>query len=352
MNTTKRLILGLPLLSLPLFAFTWSGDDVTFEPGEGLTVSKELSFETTFYLDDLTMSVDGQEMPAEAMGGAMEEGILVNATIGVTDEYVKIAEGRALTLLRTFDELTLEAGPESEAENVDEFSELEDATVQFQWDEDEGEYITSYHGDEEGDEELLENLDIDMDLLALLPDDEVAVDDTWEIKGEGLESIFFPGGMPGITTPDEEGAEEMAALFKEELEAQFEEAFDDFVIRCKYVGSREEDEIEVGEITFDYEGQASIDLSELIQAAIDLQAGEMGVEADVVATIDLEFEGEGTLLWNLAAGHVASFDMKGDITVLADVEADIDAMGESHSMVMSAEVSGEAAWEMVAGGDE
>lgn len=352
MNTTKRLILGLPLLSLPLFAFTWSGDEVSFKPGEGLTVSKELSFETTFYLDDLTMSVDGQEMPPEALGGAMEEGILVNATIGVTDEYVKVAEGRALTLLRTFDELTLEAGPESEAENVDEFAELEDSTVLFKWDEDEGEYLKSYAGDEEGDEELLENLDIDMDLLALLPDDEVAVDDTWEIKGEGLESIFFPGGMPGITTPDEEGAEEMAALFKEELEAQFEEAFDDFVIRCKYVGSREEDEVEVGEIAFSYEGKASIDLSEMIQAAIDLQAGEMGVEADVVATVDLEFEGEGTMLWNLAAGHVAGFDMKGDITVLADVEADIDAMGESHSMVMSAEVSGEAAWEMTAGADE
>jgi hypothetical protein len=84
----------------------------------------------------------------------------------------------------------------------------------------------------------------------------------------------------------------------------------------------------------------------LIQSAIDLQAGEMGVEADITATVGFEFEGEGTLLWNLRAGHVFGFEMSGDITLSVDVEGDIDAMGESHSIEMSAEASGEASWSL------
>jgi hypothetical protein len=342
MNTKQILTASLPLLTLPLFAFALKGDQVAFAPGDGTSVSKALTFESTFYIDDIVMSMDGEELPAEMMGEAMDEGLLISAAISVTDEYVKTAEGKVLTLLRTYDELSLEAGPESEAETVDEFGELEDSTVEFKWDEEEDEFLKSYH-ESEGDEDLLENLDIDMDFLRLLPDDEVAVGDTWEVDGERLETIFMPGGMPA-GSPDEEGSEEMAELFKEEMEAQFEEAFDEFVINCKYVGSREEDGVTFGEIAFKFDGEASIDLSELIQSAIDMQGAEMGIEADVVATIDLEFEGEGILLWNLDAGHVASFEMKGDITVLADVEADVEVMGESHSMVMSAEVSGEAEW--------
>lgn len=345
MNLTKSLPVLLPLAALPLLAFTSRGDRVSFQPGEGVSTTKELTFSTTFYLDDMSVTMDGQELPAEMMGAAMEEGLLIDASITVTDEYVASKEGRMLTLLRSFDELTLEAGPESQAEIVDEFAELEDSTVSFKWDAEAEEYVKTFH-ESEGDEDLLENLDPDMDFTALLPDGEVSEGDTWEASGERLGAIFFPGGVPANPGSDEEDAEEMAELFREELEGQLTEAFEDFVITCTYTGSREEGDITVGVIEFKFEGETSLDLSDLIQEAIDMQAGDAGVEADISATIGFEFEGEGTLLWNLRAGHVYGFSMSGDITLSADVEGDVDAMGESHSMEMSAEVSGEASWEL------
>lgn len=350
MNFTKSLPVVLPLAALPLLAFATRGDKVSFQPEEGATASKELNFQTTFYVDDLTMVVDGNEMPSEMMGGAMDEGILINATIGVTDEYVATKDGKQHTLLRTYDELTLEAGPESEAEVVDEFAELEDSTVSFKWDSDSEEYKKAFH-ESEGEEDLLENLDVDMDFLVLLPDDEVAEGDTWEASGEQLGTVFFPGGMPANPGSEEEDAEEMAELFREEMEGQLTDAFGEFTIECTYTGSREMDGVTVGAIKFEFEGESSLDLSDLMQSVIDLQAGDQGVEADVSATMSMEFEGKGTMLWNLKAGHVHSFEMNGDVTLFADLEGDIDVMGESHSMELSAEISGEANWEMAATGD-
>lgn len=351
MNVTKSFSIILPLATLPLLAFALRADKVSFQPAEGATATKELNFSTTFYMDDLTMIVDGNEMPSEMMGGAMDEGILINATIGVTDEYVETRNGKQATLLRTYDELTLEAGPESEAEIVDEFAELEDTTVSFKWDSDSEEYVKSFH-ESDGEEDLLENLDVDMDFLALLPDDEVSEGDSWEASGEQLATVFFPGGMPANPQSEEEGAEEMAELVREEMEGQLTEAFGEFTIECTYSGSKEMDGVTVGEIKFDFDGETSIDLSDLIASVIDLQAGDQGIEADVSATISLEFEGKGTMLWNMRAGHIHSFEMAGDITMFADVDGEIDAMGESHSMELSAEISGEATWEMDATGDD
>lgn len=346
MKTQTTLSLALPLLALPLLAFTGRADKVNFQPSEGATVSKELSLSATFYLDDMRMIVDGNEMPAEMMGGAMEEGLMVEMTIGVTDEYVKSEENKMLELLRSYDELSMEAGPESQAENVDEFGELEDSTISFKWDADAGEYVKSF-ADGEGEEDLLENLEADMDFMALLPTGEVSEGDTWEAKGKDLGGIFLPGGVPGSGSMDDADAEEFEELFKEEMEAQLGTAFEEFSIQCTYMGTKEEDETAVGVIEFKFEGDMEIDLADMIQQVIELQAGEMDFSADIAAMVAAEFEGEGLLLWDMKGGHMHSFEMSGDLMVTADIEGDIDAMGEAHSVEMAVEASGELSYEMV-----
>ncbi|MFT7667835.1 MAG: hypothetical protein ACI8X5_000520 [Planctomycetota bacterium] len=353
MNITKTLSVALPLIVLPLLAFASREDKVSFSPAEGATVSKELSLEATFYVDDLNVVVDGQELPAEMLGAAMEEGMMVTALVGVTDDYVKTREGRQSVLHRTYDELTLEAGPESEPESVDDFAELEDSTVAFVWDGEADEYIKSFH-ESEGNEDVLENLEVDMDFLALLPDGEVSEGDTWEVSGDDLGNIFFPGGMPAdLGGGEDENAEEITELVEEAMEEQMAEAFGDFAITCTYAGSRDEDGVNVGVITFKFESEASLDLSDVIQSVIDLQAGEQGLEVSLTATIGLEMEGEGTLLWNLRGSHVQGFEMSTDVTTFMDMEGEMDMAGQSHSMELSAEISGEAAWELVVkGGDD
>ncbi len=353
MNVKTSLLCSIPVLALPLVAFSLRADEVSFHPAAGVAVSKELTVSSTFYVDDISAAMDGSELPPQMMEAAMEEGIMFEALIEVTDEYVSTQDGKLLTLLRTFDNLALEAGPESGAESVDEFGELEDSTVHFQWDEESGEYVKSFH-EGDGEEDLLEGLLADMDLLALLPDGEVSEGDTWEATGEGLATVFLPGGIPAASTDEDDESAELNDLFEEEIEAQFEEAFEGFAVSCTYAGTREEGDLNLGVIEYKFEGTAAIDLSDLLQAAIDMQGEQMGgLEADIMASIDMEFEGEGTLLWNLEAGHISSFEMNGELTLIVDIEADIEANGESHSGELSAEISSEMAWAMTAeGGSE
>jgi hypothetical protein len=336
----------LPLLALPLLAFSGREDKVSFQPAAGARVSKELSLTATFYLDDLRMIVDGNELPQEMMGQAMEEGLLVDMTVGVTDEYAKTGEGRPLQLMRTYDVLSMEAGPESEAEGVEDFAEMEDMTVSFTWDEESGEYLKAFVGDEEGDLSLLENLEVDMDFLALLPVGEVSEGDTWEAKGEAIGAVFVPGGMPGGGDMDEADMEEFQSLIESTIEEQLTDAFDDFAIQCTYKGTRDEDGVAVGVIEFRFEGDMEMDLSDMIQEVISMQAAEADISATVSALVTGEFEGEGLLLWNMKAGHMHGFEMEGDVMISIDVDGDVDAMGESHSMEMALEASGELAYDM------
>lgn len=344
MKTLSRLLAASPLLALPLLAFVPRGDEVGFHPADGTSLSKKLELSATFYVDDISASMAGQELPPEAMGQIMDQGLLFEAVVGVTDEYVSTKGGKVQQLLRTFDDLSLEAGPESEAENVDEFAKLEDSTIEFRWDEESGEYKKSYH-ESEGDDALLENLDVNMDLTALLPKGEVGEGDSWEVKGKNLATVFLPGGLPASPGDDAgDEAEEMSELFKEEIGAQLEEAFTEFAVVCTYKGTREDGDKKLGVIELEFKGEGALDLSDLIQSAIDLQGGDMGVEADVTASVDLTLEGKGTLLWDLAAGYVNHYEMEGDLVVNVDVEAQIDAQGQSFEGALSAEVSGDLKW--------
>jgi hypothetical protein len=336
----------LPLLALPLLAFSGREDKVSFQPSAGARVSKELGLTATFYLDDMRMVIDGNEMPQEMMGQAMEQGLLIDMTVGCTDEYAKSDENKPLQLMRTYDVLAMEAGPESEAESVDDFAEMEDMTVSFTWDEESGEYLKAFVGDEEGDLALLENLEVDMDFLALLPTGEVSEGDTWEAKGDAVGAVFIPGGMPGGGDMDEADMEEFQSLIEETVESQLTEAFDEFAIQCTYKGVRDEDGVAVGVIEFRFEGDMEMDLSDMLQEVISMQAGEADISATVSAVVMGEFEGEGLLLWNMKAGHMHGFEMEGDVMITVDVEGDVDAMGESHSMELSMEASGELDYEM------
>lgn len=337
-------------LALPLLvAFGARGEKLAFAPEEGSSLDKELSMEVSFYVEDLTMIVDGQDMGGMMMG-EMDEALSFNALIKVTDEFVKSANGKPLELLRTYNELSAEGGTESEREPADGFDSLEDSTVLFKWNEEDGVYNKSYH-ESEGEEELLENLEADMDLLELLPDGEVAEGDTWEMDGSKALSLFAPGGFPGGSGDDDS---EVMEIVSQELESQFSEAFEDFTIECTYKGLKVDGEASYGEIAFEFEGEGAIDLSELLMQMIDLQAegAEIEIDADITAGLDLSFKGSGSLLWDQKTGHLHSYEMSSEMTLLADVVAAIDVMGQSQEIEASAELSGTGAWSMTTGSGE
>ena len=52
-------------LSVPLLlALHPRGDELSFSPEDGSTLSKELELDMTFNLEDISMTVNGQEMPS------------------------------------------------------------------------------------------------------------------------------------------------------------------------------------------------------------------------------------------------------------------------------------------------
>lgn len=330
------------ILALPLaLAASTPSDEVAFAPAANSTVGKELKVELELQMDDVSFSVNGEDIPPEALGPIHGQKVLAHILIGVTEKYVASKDGQPIDLLRTFDELSMKAeiGDETE-DGSEEAAEFEGRTVRFVWDEDKKEYTKSWH-ESEGDDDKLEGLLDDMDLRVLLPSKKVAEGDTWDVPAEGLAALFMPGGLVG--GGDESADEEAFAAFEEELRGQVEEFVKEFKVHCTYGGTREDDGVRVAEIRFTFEGAPKLDLGPLVERI----AQESGApQADIVASLGGDLKGDGTLLWNQGASRAHAFDMSSQIGLSADLEAQAEEQGQSFRVVVSARASGKATWEM------
>ena len=338
---TRHLVLSALLASPLLLALDLRRDAITFNPEAGSSVDKELSLTGAMYIDDLLINVDGEEMPAEMLGELLDTALEIEILEEVTDEYVKSADGRPLVLLRTFNDgsISMTAGGESQEPEV---SEIIGSTVKFTWNEEEEKYDITYD-DGDGDEEELDGLDADMDFTYLRPEDEVKEGATWEVVGMEAFRMFLPGGT--LTAPAE-GLDEdlgLGELAEEILEPQIEDALEEFTVDCTYKGTGDDGG---AQIEFEYEGEVSLDFSELVMAALEEQELGVEVDADITMSLDFEVEGKGTLTWDTEARRASAFEMAADVIILLDAAADIDAQGQSMSAEATLELSGELEYEM------
>ncbi len=333
----KLVPLALSLALVPLF----SADDIAFRPAAGSSVAKGLTIDVELGLDEVTMSMNGQELPPEMLGEVGDQKLLVHLMMEVTEKYVSVKEGRPLELLRTFDELSAEIEFGGEAESNEDADELKGKTVRFLWNEGESRYDKSWH-ESSGDEEDLESLSEDMDLRVLLPKKSVSAGDTWEVAGAELAPLFMPGGF--ASGGEDEGDE--AAAIEDELVAQLESFVKDFKVTCKYAGTREDGDVKAAEITFLFEGAPKLDMGAIIERVAAAQGD--APDADVTAMVGASFKGEGTLLWNNAAGHVHAFDMQSALELDVDISADVNEEGQAFRIEIGAAASGQVTWKMTA----
>jgi hypothetical protein len=350
MNRRSSSRIFLPALAVGL-AFTSPGpwDKPAFQPSPGTILTKEFTTEFDVSLDDLSLTVNGQDI-AE-MIGQLEFTIGSEGKIGVTDTYKAIADGRPTELLRTFDSLRsmtrMELSPGQIPEpEVTGKSELEGKTVRFQWNEEEQSYDCTF-GDDKGDETLLEGLREDMDYRVFLPKADVKVDDEWNVVLTDLGDVMMPGGNLRVL-PEGMKADEETMRVLEDLMARFgdksEELLDGTCV-CTYKGEHDEDGTRVAEIALEIEVNASLDMSEFLNTAIQDAIEKSGAGEAVqfnldTADFDLDFSGSGTLLWNVGVGRAHSFQASGDLTIHFDLVVGIEAKGESQDMEASAELSG------------
>lgn len=344
-------LLAVSLAAPALTAFALPAlvaDEVVFRPAVGSEVTKVFTNQMDLILDDMTMSMNGEEMDASMIGMEME--LTALTTYVVTDEYVALGDGQPVKLKRTFDELSSTSNASGSTpmgpmdEEMDGSSELEGLSVVFAWDEEDDEYGVEFASDDEDDEELLEGLSEDMDLRALLPGKAVSTDDSWRIDLDLLHHVLAPGGNLKVL-PDESD-EGMGGMGMGAPGSGMGSLGDmlgelDGSAIATYKGKREVDGVTVGVIAIQIDITGANDMTEFLEEAIEDAEGMEDVEVSYdAADVELAFKGEGELLWNLAGGHLHRFELGGDVNMVMDMAMSMAVMGSDVEMEMSMEMSG------------
>lgn len=361
MKHTNRLAL---LLAFPaLIAFTQPGQEPAFSPAAGSSVTKTYESTEEMTLDEMSVSMNGQEQDPSMMG--MEQTIVTTMKIVVTDEYTAVADGRPTTLTRTFGEMATGMSMEMSHAMMGDMSmdmsgesPLEDLSVVFVWNEEDGDYRVKFAEDSDGDEELLEGLVEDTDLRGFLPGNEVSEGDTWSVEPEVLRGLLAFGGAMKMEF-DSDDLQEMSMgmgggsppppdAFLGELEGE---------VTAEFTGTREEDGATCAVIKVIAEISSAKDMTDFFVEQMEEAELPEGMEEMEMSyqSVDIEFEweAEGILLWNMDAGRLQSIEMNGNGASTIDMAMSMAMMGQEMDMEMSMVMSGDGTTSITTGaGDE
>ena len=291
------LFAALPLLltSSPVQNETYT---LKYAPDEGVILKRDFEVEGSLDLTDFSMTVDGEEPEL----GETELSYVWSESIVVEDELISVDEGRPFELVRTFSSLgqetVISGGEDEEDVELTSKSDLEGRRLRFEWDED-AEYYSVEADDEEGDlEELvLEWLEEDMDLRAVLPEDEVEIGDSWDIDEAVYLPLMWPGGLLGFY--DEESDEEQADYQREINQGKIENLSGEGEATLEEV--REEGDVLVAvlriELTIETAGEGT----------------EVGGLTDIEHTAKISRQLEGNLLWDITNHHLHSLEIEAEV---------------------------------------
>ena len=344
----------LPLLAVPaLLALAKPAAELTFAPAADTSITMEFSNNVEFFLDDLSVSMMGNDMTG--MIGDVDASVNIELESEFTDTYGRVSDRRPTTFERTYGaaniggEATGSGGGESDSQSFSIDSALEDSTVRFTWNEEDEEYTRAYVDDEEADAALLEGLLPRLDLAFMLPEGDVAVGDDWQVDPIELASLLIPGGDLAY---DVEGRDE-ADFSDFEGAMGNEEAYEAITklmegeVTATFKGMREGDESHLAEIQIAMDISGEEDFADMVADAIRAGIEASGEEIPMDQMPDFNsfalgvaFEGEGTLMWDVKSGHVASFTMSSEIEVMLAVSVSFDMEG----------MAGDAEGEVVLGG--
>jgi len=317
----------------------FAADELLFRPKADHELKKELRIDVEIKPEKVDFTVNGESMPPENLGVSSDVAAKVKLVVAATDKYVQSKEGRPTDLLRTFDDLDLSFEAGEDQEDAPDFDELEGKTVRFQWNGDSESYDKSFV-ESEGDEALLGRIIEDMDVRVLLPGKKVVEGETWEVLGDRLLPLFLPGGLPGEIGSESDREEMQTAL--DELRSALGKFQEDFKIACKYKGARDEGGVRVGEIDFTLRNTGKADLSRMIQTISAMEESDIHPEVDAQADIDLD--GSGILLWDVAAGRIHSLSMHAEASLDLDIKANFDVEGENFDLSVKARFACNADW--------
>ena len=345
----KQLCLSLlPAAAVPvLVAVSMPAAEIHFAPAEGQSVARKFTTHAQLSLGDLQMSMNGQPMPMEIK---MEMDIDSTSEVEVTDQYVAMGAGQPQELRRTFDAIgqtgsfamEMEMMPNGGQEmDITSSSELEGKSVTFEWNEESKEYEVAWH-ESEGDDELLEKLTEDMDLRVLLPAGSVAEGDTWEIDVTKLNTVLAPGGDMKLVPELDEEAQQFPGM-QGGMGEGFGEMLGDSIegtASGEFKGMQDLEGVNVAAIAIKLDIESSNDMTEQIKEQMSEMPEEMG-EVDLdYADVELDIEAEGTLYWNVDAGHAHMLELSGSMTMIMDTAMKMSPGGQEMRIEQMFEMAG------------
>jgi len=356
MKMKLRAFLPMVVLGPLALASDWAGDKPSYQPKQGTTLTKRISVDNEVELDDMSLEVDGRDV--SEMAGQVEISLKVTMDLAVTDHYEAMEGGRPTKLKRSFDEISSNthvsgsnpmAG--SEEKDIPLKSELEGTTVVFSWDANDSTYHTAFDG-QEGDSDLLEELEENLDLRGFLPTSEVAVGDSWEIPAEAVKAALAPGGDIKLR-PEGGGADPMGGMNQLSQNDMIGELDGEFT--AVYGGTREEDDgTRVAAITLKIEAKSARDMTKHLDEIKEEMKGNLpeGLEMDISALdSEYEFEAEGELLWDLEAGLVHALHLSGEVRMIVDMSMSMKMGDNEQSMEISQTYVGNQTLTLTTGDD-
>ena len=291
-----------------LFAALWlaapslAPTELAYSPEEGSVWEKSLEVKTEMTFDDLAVVMDGRDVDKSFLP-VIDMEMLDTLRVRLTDEVRSVGEGRPQLLHRTYEELSREGEHSMEipgmmpaqTSEVSGSSPLEGRTIAFAYDED-GDVECRAVDDESG-ELSFSDLEDDFDFLAWLPDSDVEQGDSWDVPIDVLGEWLDGGDAFGIEL-EGDGVEEFTQGEGAERDLDGE-------LTLRLAALREDDGAQLAHIEiraeFTTETSYAGDLSNVPVA-----------DGTATVTDTTEYEMEGELVWDLAAGVARSFETSSD----------------------------------------
>lgn len=337
------LLLSALILSPVLVGLKPAAVRVKFAPAEGTSLEK--TFENKG-----TLTLSSYELKGAPSAPEMEMTLTTNQKIVVTDEYVEVKDGRPKKLKRSFDDLAGDSAASMKVnmmgqthENDQNFkmeSVLEGKKVAFTWNDESSSFDKAFDPAEEN-KELLEGLAEDMDLRSLLPEGEVKEGDAWQPDLKQLRHLFAPGGSLALVP---EAADANSMKMGSEMSALSDAIGDNLEGEAKatLVSVADVDGVSCATIHIELKVHAAADLTDATRKMLEENDPPPGVESIEIDHVDMnfKFEGEGDLVWDVAAGHFKSFEMNGQVVIKSETGTGFTVGGKTMNIEETREMSG------------
>lgn len=279
----------------------------------GTKVARTFTWTYAMELQEATdsLSFDGEDPEVESV--ELEMSLAESVTLAFTDEYLALTDGRATEVRRHFDALsatsahasTDDEGVSDEATQEGE-SELQGHTVDLAWDSEREAWGASFaDGDEGGDDELLEGLEHHADLVDFLPLGPVEVGAEWSVPVMAFQNASSPAGDVQFEPTDDAEADEEDDAMEELLERADDNLTGQITARLTGVAEGR------ATIALELTLAASAECDAVTEEVLDEETDE-SVEFTTLTKVDLLYDLEGTLVWDVEHGRPVSLSIEGE----------------------------------------